>query len=94
MYVVYPLRFTVTDKEQVFTNPEWAAFGFLVAHPSVTKDACAKLQLNTSPSADKMVEFLRHHQPKDEAEAKTWFEIMSSHMRGSSQYYKFYEILT
>ncbi|KAF9051010.1 hypothetical protein BDZ89DRAFT_1098552 [Hymenopellis radicata] len=65
----------------VFSNPEWSAFGFLVTHPSITKDSCTKLHINLDPSPDKMVSFLTNHQPSDEARAKVWFEIMSSHMR-------------
>ncbi|KIY74271.1 hypothetical protein CYLTODRAFT_416120 [Cylindrobasidium torrendii FP15055 ss-10] len=66
---------------EVFSNEEWKAFGFMVVDESVGKDACAQLGIPASPSAEKMVAYLRNNHPADEAQAKIWFEILGSHIR-------------
>ncbi|PBK91347.1 hypothetical protein ARMGADRAFT_1013798 [Armillaria gallica] len=63
--------------EEVFASPDWATFGFLVTPPTLSKEVVAKLKVPQHPSSQMIISFLVTNVPKDESQAKQWFEILA-----------------
>lgn len=56
---------------------------------SLPADALAKLKIKQHPSTSQIVTLLEKSPPKNGAEAKSWFEILSGHIHGSIPFYAF-----
>ncbi|KAK0455114.1 hypothetical protein EV421DRAFT_1887456 [Armillaria borealis] len=63
--------------EEVFASPDWAAFGFLVTPPTLSKEVVAKLKVPQHPPSQMIISFLVKNVPQDESQAKQWFEILA-----------------
>ncbi|KAG7446407.1 uncharacterized protein BT62DRAFT_986911 [Guyanagaster necrorhizus] len=62
---------------EVFASSDWAAFGFLVTPPTLSREIVAKLKVPQHPPSELIVSFLLNNVPRDESQAKQWFEILS-----------------
>ena len=67
---------------KVFSSPEWASLGFLIAHPSLNADALTKLKIKDRPEPSALVTLLAKTPPKDEATAQQWFGALAGHIAG------------
>ncbi|KAK7445396.1 hypothetical protein VKT23_014813 [Stygiomarasmius scandens] len=63
--------------DEVYSNPEWNAFGFAVLASSIVKDVALKLRIREHPPSNMLVEYLRKTPPKDVPEARKWFEVLA-----------------
>ncbi|KAF8160987.1 hypothetical protein B0H34DRAFT_699011 [Crassisporium funariophilum] len=63
--------------EEVVSSPDWAHMGFLILHPSHHSSA-SKLKVKDHPHASQLVSLLETKPPGNEAEAKIWFQLLSS----------------
>jgi hypothetical protein len=70
---------SMSTPKEVYITPEWAKLGFSVLRP-VTQhpDLGSKLKLQRHPSPDILISLLQRQPPKDERQAKDWFEILAS----------------
>ncbi|KAF7975917.1 hypothetical protein HWV62_8178 [Athelia sp. TMB] len=66
--------------KEVFSRPEWASLGYLIAHPSLQADALLKLKIRERPDASTLMNLLEKTPPKDEATARAWFGALSGHI--------------
>jgi hypothetical protein len=67
---------------KVFSSPEWASFGFLIAHPSLNAEALTKLKIKDRPEPSALVTLLSKTPPKDETTAQQWFGALAGHISG------------
>jgi Protein of unknown function (DUF3684) len=67
----------------VFSNPEWAALGFLTLQPFY-QGAASKLKIKDHPQASQLVSLLEKKPPSSDLEAKVWFRLLSTRIDGSS----------
>lgn len=69
---------------EVFSNPDWQAFGFPILDPTLGQDAVAvnRLGIKEHPPADQLVSRLEETPPSIEAEARDWFGVLSRHISG------------
>ena len=67
---------------QVFADPNWGSFGFLVVQPNYRADALVKLKISTQPPASLLVSLLRKLPPKDVSQARQWFTLLAGRISG------------
>lgn len=73
---------------KVFSKPEWASLGFLIANPTtLDADALMKLKINAHPESSALVSLLEKTPPKDEATARHWFSTLAGHITGTFDQY-------
>ncbi|KAK0461397.1 uncharacterized protein EV420DRAFT_1669612 [Desarmillaria tabescens] len=72
--------------EEVFANPDWAAFGFLVTPPTLSKEIVAKLKIPQHPPSQMIVSLLVKNVPRDESQARQWFEILAGRIADFSSF--------
>ena len=78
----------LTCLPKVFSKPEWASFGFLIANPALLDtEALAKLKIKTHPEASTLVSLLEKTPPKDEETARHWFSTLAGHIAGVFEWY-------
>ncbi|KAH9061937.1 hypothetical protein EDB87DRAFT_1674160 [Lactarius vividus] len=65
---------------ELYASPEWAMLGFLVADPLLRDDPTNRLKLNNKPTTSEIMTLLERSPPIDEATARQWFEVLSSHV--------------
>lgn len=73
---------TLGTPAQVFTGPEAALFGFLVARPSIRNDARDKLKLKQHPPTSNVLSVLEKSPPQDPSVARQWFEALAGRLTG------------
>ncbi|KAK7035286.1 hypothetical protein VNI00_012053 [Paramarasmius palmivorus] len=64
---------------EVYVNSKWAAFGLPILR-SDKRDIASKLRLKDHPPASALVNILTSCPPKDEVQAKEWFQILAGHV--------------
>ena len=69
---------------EVFSNPDWQTFGFLVLDPTLRKDAANKLKIREHPPTKQLVRLLETSPPVTKDQACEWFEILSRRIPGLS----------
>jgi hypothetical protein len=80
----YHIKFmSLVELSQVCSNSEWATLGFSVTSQNLPADALAKLKIRQHPLTSRIVALLEKSPPKDGAEAKSWFDILSGRIHGS-----------
>jgi hypothetical protein len=62
---------------EVFSNPKWAALGFLTVHPGLRGDALAKLKITEHPPPPRLVLCLSNTYLSTETQAKKWFRMLA-----------------
>lgn len=68
----------MTTPKEVYSSPEWALMGFCIVSPtSPHPDLGTKLRLQKHPSPDAVISLLRRQPPRDETQAKQWFEVLA-----------------
>lgn len=78
------LCIVLTSLPKVFSQREWAPFGFLVANSDVLNaDALTKLKIKAHPDSSALVSLLEKTPPKDEAAARHWFSTLAGHIAGT-----------
>jgi hypothetical protein len=78
------------ELSQVCSNPEWSILGFSVTSQNLPADALAKLKIKQHPPTSQIVALLEKLPPKDGAEAKSWFDILSGRIHGLIPIYAVY----
>lgn len=73
---------------QVFSNPDWMSLGFTVVHSDLRGDSSTKLKIPNDPPTFKLVSLLERTPPKDENEARNWFEILATRIPGKLTTYR------
>ncbi|THH10019.1 hypothetical protein EW146_g8508 [Bondarzewia mesenterica] len=62
----------------VYAHTEWMAMGFIVVQQELVGDSATKLKIPQHPPTFRLVALLQRTPPKDEAEARQWFEIIAT----------------
>ncbi|EGO00977.1 hypothetical protein SERLA73DRAFT_87350 [Serpula lacrymans var. lacrymans S7.3] len=70
--------------KEVFANPDWASFGFLVVQPHLRDGAVSKLGIKDHPPSQMLVTLLEKNAPKSEDTARKWFSTLSGHVTAFS----------
>ncbi|ESK92923.1 hypothetical protein Moror_8996 [Moniliophthora roreri MCA 2997] len=64
---------------EVYVNPKWATFDLPILN-SDKRDIATKLKLKDHPPSSALVDILTTRPPKDEAQAKAWFQVLAAHV--------------
>ncbi|KAG7090828.1 hypothetical protein E1B28_009910 [Marasmius oreades] len=64
---------------EVYGNAKWAAFDLPILN-SEKKDILVKLKIGEHPPSSTLVDILSTRPPKNEAQAKEWFQILAAHV--------------
>ncbi|KAI9067076.1 hypothetical protein FKP32DRAFT_1644765 [Trametes sanguinea] len=69
---------------EVYSSPEWATLGFMVADPSLKGEALANLKIQEHPPGTRLVNLLKTTPPPTEGIAKQWFAILAGRVTSFS----------
>lgn len=72
--------------QQVFVEGAWTSMGFLALDAAYRQHA-PRLGISLRPRVHQIISFLENNQPKNKAEAQTWFELLAGRVNGEHRDY-------